>query len=65
MTETEAKYSLSVDAINGSFAGLIDAYCSVIIMDFNREVLAKNLNPAALSATSNIQVTTNYCITRS
>jgi ABC-2 type transport system permease protein len=60
MTENVSKVQLVINAINGASAGLVNAYCIIIIMDFNREVLAKNLNPSFLASTRYIKVTSNY-----
>lgn len=38
--ENKAKIQLMVDAINGMAAGLINAYSSAIIADFNKEVIS-------------------------
>jgi ABC-2 type transport system permease protein len=39
--ENNAKIQLLVDAINGVAAGLINAYSSAIILDFNKEVVSE------------------------
>ncbi len=40
LKENKAKIQLMVDAINGMAAGLINAYSSAIIADFNKEVIS-------------------------
>jgi ABC-2 type transport system permease protein len=46
--ENKAQLQLMVNAINGASAGLINAYSTSIILDFNREILMEWLNPAEL-----------------
>lgn len=41
MKERKAKVQLLVDAINGMSAGLINAYSSAIVADFNKEVVSE------------------------
>ncbi len=60
MTENLSKIQLVINAINGATAGLINAYCNIIIMDFNREMLSTNLDIASKVSLSNIVVTPNY-----
>ncbi|HTX87738.1 MAG TPA: ABC transporter permease [Bacteroidales bacterium] len=60
MTEKFSKVQLVINAINGASAGLINAYAMIIILDYNREVLARNLDPSLLANGRNIQVTENY-----
>ncbi len=58
--ENRSKVQLVVNAINGSTAGLINAYSTMIIMDYNRGILLENMNPAQVSTTRNILVTSSY-----
>src|ERR1039457_2433678 len=58
--ENAAKVQIVINAINGASAGLIDAYSTMIILDFNREILIDFLSPAMLTATHNINVTSSY-----
>jgi ABC-2 type transport system permease protein len=58
--ENKSKVQLVVNAINGATAGLINAYSMMIILDFNRTVMAEWLSPAIMSGVSNIDVTTNF-----
>ena len=58
--ENQSKIQVVINAINGASAGLINAYSTLIILDFNREILIDWLNPAMLAATKNIQVTSSY-----
>lgn len=46
--ENHASLQLMVNAINGTAAGLINAYSTSIIRDFNREILMEWLNPSQL-----------------
>jgi len=46
--ENKSNVQLLVDAINGASAGLVNAYSTNIILDFNREILIEWLNPAEL-----------------
>ncbi len=45
LNENKSKIQLVINAINGATAGLINAYSSVIILDFNREVMIDLVNP--------------------
>ena len=58
--ENKSKVQLVINAINGATAGLVNAYSTMIIIDFNRQILIEWLSPSLLSATKNIDVTTNY-----
>lgn len=58
--EGKSKIQLVINAINGASAGLINAYCTMILLDFNRGILAEWLSPSSLSGTRFIQVTSNY-----
>jgi ABC-2 type transport system permease protein len=54
--ENRSKVQLTINAINGTSAGLINAYTMMILLDYNRELIVEWFTPAGLSATSNIQV---------
>ncbi|MGE5425215.1 MAG: ABC transporter permease [Syntrophothermus sp.] len=41
VTEEKSKIQLVIDAINGTSAGLVNAYTTMIIMDYNRNVLSE------------------------
>jgi ABC-2 type transport system permease protein len=56
----KSKVQIVINAINGASAGLINAYCMTIIMDFNRGILAEFYPPSALAGTRNITVTPSY-----
>jgi ABC-2 type transport system permease protein len=58
--ENKSKVQLVINAINGSTAGLINAYSMLIILDFNKTVMVEWLSPSLLSAANNIEVTSNF-----
>ncbi|MBL6950827.1 MAG: ABC transporter permease [Bacteroidales bacterium] len=58
--ENHSHLQLVVDAINGASAGLINAYSSNIIMDFNREILIEWLNPEQLGGIRAIKFDSRY-----
>lgn len=58
--ENASGIQIVINAINGASAGLINAYSSMIIMDFNREILIDWLNPSMLASTKNIRISSSY-----
>ena len=48
--ESHSKVQLVINAINGATAGLVNAYSTSIILDFNREMLTEWLNPSQLGS---------------
>jgi len=60
MKENHAKIQFVINAINGQTAGLTNAYSTMILFDYNREVLLENLNPALFSGIRNIQMDYSY-----
>jgi ABC-2 type transport system permease protein len=46
--DNRIKIQVVINAINGTAAGLINAYTTQIILDYNREILIEWLNPAQL-----------------
>jgi ABC-2 type transport system permease protein len=58
--ENTAKVQVVVNAINGASAGLINAYTTMIILDFNRELLIDWIGPDNLALSQNITVTSSY-----
>lgn len=58
--EKNTHVQLIVNAINGASAGLINAYSTNIIFDFNREILIEWLNPAEMSGIRRIVTDTSY-----
>lgn len=58
--ENHAKVQFAINAINQAVAGLSSAYCSSILIDFNRELLQDWLSPSQLSGIKNIQTDYSY-----
>ena len=58
--ENKSKVQLVINAINGSTAGLINAYSTMIILDFNKTILVEWMNPSLLSASKNIEITSSF-----
>jgi ABC-2 type transport system permease protein len=58
--ESKGKVQLVVNAINGSTAGLVNAYTSTIILDFNKEVMVELLNPSQLNGAKTIESSYNF-----
>jgi ABC-2 type transport system permease protein len=58
--ENKAKVQVVVNAINGATAGLVSAYSTMIIMDYNRQVLIDWLNPSLMGSLKKINITSNY-----
>ena len=48
--EGHAKVQFVINAINGQSAGLINAYSTMILLDYNREAVMANTTPAMLAA---------------
>ncbi len=60
MKENKGSVQLVINAINGASAGLINAYSTMIIMDFNREILIEWISPSIMASTKNIHISANY-----
>lgn len=58
--ENTASVQIVINAINGASAGLINAYSTMIILDFNREILVDFLTPVMLAGSHDIHVTSSY-----
>jgi ABC-2 type transport system permease protein len=58
--ENQGKVQLYINAINGSSAGLINAYSLMIIMDYNKSVMAEWMNPGMTGSAQNIVQTHNF-----
>jgi ABC-2 type transport system permease protein len=56
----KAKVQFVINAINGQSAGLINAYSTTILFDYNREMVSENFNPAAMAGIRNIQTDYSY-----
>jgi ABC-2 type transport system permease protein len=58
--ENSAKVQLVINAINGAAAGLMNAYSTGIILDFNRQLLAGWLTPAQMAGVRMIRSETSF-----
>jgi ABC-2 type transport system permease protein len=58
--ENTASVQVVVNAINGATAGLITAYTTTIILDFNRELLADWTGHAMQVSTHNINISSSF-----
>ena len=58
--ENVSKVQYSINAINQAVAGLSSAYCSSILIDFNRELLQDWLSPSQMAGLKNIQTEYSY-----
>jgi ABC-2 type transport system permease protein len=55
-----AKVQFVINAINGQSAGLTNAYSTMILLDYNREVVLDNNNPALMAGIRTIQTDYSY-----
>ncbi|MCX6269279.1 MAG: ABC transporter permease [Bacteroidetes bacterium] len=60
LKEGHAKVQFVINAINGQSAGLINAYSTMILLDYNREVAIENATPATLAGIQSIQTDYSY-----
>ena len=60
LKEGRAKVQFVINAINGQSAGLTNAYSTMILLYYNREMLLKNTTPAMLAGLRNIQTDYSY-----
>ncbi|MEI8004779.1 MAG: ABC transporter permease [Bacteroidota bacterium] len=58
--ENQGKVQFVINAINQSVAGLSSAYCSSILIDFNRELMQDWLSPAQMAGLKNIRTDYSY-----
>ncbi|MFH1160799.1 MAG: ABC transporter permease [bacterium] len=58
--ENKSNVQLVINAINGASAGLINAYSTNIILDFNREILIEWLDPSQLGGIRIIRTESSY-----
>ncbi len=58
--ENHAKVQFVINAINGQTAGLTNAYSTMILLDFNRELVLDNTTPAMTAGLRNIQTDYSY-----
>jgi ABC-2 type transport system permease protein len=60
LQDGHAKVQFVVNAINGQSAGLINAYSTMILFDYNREMLSDNFSPASMAGIRTIQTDASY-----
>ena len=60
MKESHAKVQFVINAINGQTAGLSNAYSTMILMDYNRELVLSMANPAQLTGIKSISTEYSY-----
>jgi len=60
MKEGKASVQFVINAINGQSAGLTNAYSTMILLDYNREVVLENPNPAVMAGFKSIQTDYSY-----
>ena len=60
LKENHAKVQFVVNAINGQSAGLTNAYSTMILIDYNRELVQKQANPASVGGIKSIQTDYSY-----
>jgi len=58
--EGQAKVQFVINAINGQSAGLTNAYSTMILLDYNREVLIGNTTPSMPANIKSIQTDYSY-----
>jgi ABC-2 type transport system permease protein len=55
-----AKVQFAINAINGQSAGLTNAYSTMILLDYNREVVLENNDPVQMAGIRTIQTDYSY-----
>ena len=60
LTEGNAKVQYVINAINGQSAGLVNAYSTMILLDYNRELAITGASPAMMSGIRTIQTDYSY-----
>ena len=60
LKENQAKVQFVINAINGQSAGLTNAYSTMILLDYNREVVMENANQAMMAGIRSIQTDYSY-----
>ena len=58
--EGQAKVQFVINAINGQTAGLTNAYSTMILLDYNREMVMENTTPAMMAGVKNILTEYSY-----
>lgn len=56
----KASVQFVVNAINGQAAGLVNAYSTMILFDYNREMVTENFDPSGMAGIRNIQTDYSY-----
>jgi ABC-2 type transport system permease protein len=60
LTEGHDKVQFVINAINGQSAGLTNAYSTMILLDYNREIVMENAGPGLLPGIKSIQTDYSY-----
>jgi ABC-2 type transport system permease protein len=60
LKEGHEKVQFVINAINGQSAGLINAYSTMILLDYNREAVMANTTPAMMAGIKTIQTDYSY-----
>jgi len=60
LKEGKAKVQFVINAINGQSAGLTNAYSTMILLDYNREVVLENPTPSMTAGFKSIQTDYSY-----
>ena len=58
--ENKSTLQLQINAINATVAGLTNAYASMVIADFNRNIITENINYIQPSINKSISINTSY-----
>jgi ABC-2 type transport system permease protein len=56
----QAKVQFMINAINGMTAGLTNAYSMMVLLDFNRSLMIKYMDPVKTAGLQSIQTDTSY-----
>jgi ABC-2 type transport system permease protein len=60
LQDGKGKVQFVINAINGQSAGLMNAYSTMIVFDYNREMVSENFNPAQMAGIKTIQTDYSY-----
>jgi ABC-2 type transport system permease protein len=58
--ENGSKVQLVINSINGTSAGLINAYSMMILLDYNRQMMVEWMTPATMAGVKNIRINPLY-----
>ena len=58
--ENQSELQLLINAINGTAAGLTNVYATFVILDFNKNIIAENINIIPLVQTKQINVSSSF-----